>query len=62
MPTLEDLMTDTLAALRVERAVKTVGEWEELRHAERLSVLEARLDRQLLSYRRIHSTPKVSHA
>lgn len=60
MPTLEDLLTDTLSELRVERSVRTVGEWEELRHVERLAQLEARLDRQLLSYRRIHSTPKAS--
>lgn len=60
MPTLEDLMTDTLVALRKERATPTVGEWEELRHVERLAQLEARLDRQLLSYRRIHSTPKAT--
>lgn len=59
MPSLEDLLTDTLAELRRERAVLTVGEWEELRHTERLTVLEARLDRQLLSYRRIHTTPKA---
>lgn len=60
MPTLEDMLTGTLAELRVERSVQTVGEWEELRHVERLAQLEARLDRQLLSYRRIHSTPKAS--
>lgn len=59
MRTLEDLMTETLADLRAERAVLTVGEWEERRHVERLSVLEARLDRQLLSYRRIHSTSRM---